>query len=194
MIGSHNSLTFKASNNWLFNQFEWLWKCQHKSLQEQYENGVRFFDIRVYQKDPGHWGFAHGMVNLYGGFDTVRTILLYMNSIFPEAYFRVVLEKGNKKTIQKFKEEVAQAIEDFSGKTRLYQAIIKSGWEIVYCSEKEFIIKDYCYTPILTGESFWYNLKHLKLSSIKKYAKKHNPTVSQEIINDPVEVHFMDFV
>lgn len=194
MIGSHNSFTFKKSTNSLFNLFSGCWKCQNKTLTQQYEAGVRFFDLRVFRKDDTHWGLAHGLVNLSGGYDTITTLLMIMHSSFPEAYFRVILEKGSSDDKKLFKDEIADAIVDLKGVTKIYQAIIKSNWEIVYSSNKEFIMKDYCYTPVLSGKSFWYNLTHIKLSTIKKWAKKHNPEITQELIDDPVVVHFMDFI
>lgn len=199
MIGSHNSFTFKNSPNWLFNKFNYFWRCQNKTMREQYDAGVRFFDIRVYRKDDAHWGLAHGLVNLYGGFDTISTLLIYMITQFPEAYFRVLLEKGDDSIVKVFTGEVSDALASlstpFTNRSKLYQAIIKSGWNIIYSNpNEEFIIHDYCYTPILTGKSFWYNVKHFKFSSIKKYAKKHNPKITQEMIDDPKEIHFMDFV
>ena len=195
MIGSHNSFTFKKSVNKLFNIFKCFWQCQNKSLQEQYESGVRFFDIRIYRKDKSHWGIAHGLVNLYGGFDTIETILHYMASIFPEAYYRILLEKGDNSVVETFEDEVADAITALGNYSKLYEAIIKQNWKIVYHNDhKEFIIHDYCYTPILTGESFWYNIKHFKLSSIKSYAKKHNPKITEDLKNDQITVHFMDFI
>lgn len=195
MIGSHNSFTFKKSTRRLFNAFKCFWRCQDKTIQEQYNAGVRFFDLRVYHKSSHAWGIAHGLVNLYGGFGTVEAILYYMHGQFPDAHFRLILEKGSDNDEEEFKDQVADAVTAFDCHTKLYEAIIKSGWKIVYHNPaKEFIIKDYCYTPILSGKSFWYNLTHFKFATIKGYAKKHNPVIIEEMITDPVTVHFMDFV
>lgn len=194
MIGSHNSFTFKNATCKLYNVLNRFWRCQNKSLQEQYAEGVRFFDLRVFRKDDLHWGLAHGLVNLYGGYDTIYTLMYYMVTQFPEAYFRVILEKGDSSAVKIFEDEVSDAVTAFAEHSHFYQAIIKSNWKILYTSNKEFIFHDFCYTPILTGENWLYNLKHFKLSSIKNYAKKHNPKITQEMKDDKTNIYFMDFV
>lgn len=194
MVGSHNSFTFKNATCKLYNVFKSFWRCQDKSLHEQYDAGVRFFDLRVFRKDERHWSLAHGLVNLYGGYDTIYTLMFYMMTQFPDAHFRVVLEKGDSNVEKIFEDEVADAITALADRVHLYQAIIKSNWKILYTSNQEFIFHDFCYTPVLSGESFWYNVKHFKLSSIKKYAKKHNPGITQEMKNDETNIYFMDFV
>lgn len=62
--GSHNSATGHEIRGWLkfispiVNLFS---RCQDKTLQEQYEEGVRIFDIQVRYVD-GKWLASHGPV------------------------------------------------------------------------------------------------------------------------------------
>ena len=51
MIGSHNSFTYLKSTNSVINAVSAFWRCQVKSIQEQYKAGVRFFDVRVKGED-----------------------------------------------------------------------------------------------------------------------------------------------
>lgn len=58
-IATHNSATGNKSYSWtsLFTIFS---KCQNKTLVEQYNVGVRYFDIRVKKTKRG-WVCAHGL-------------------------------------------------------------------------------------------------------------------------------------
>ena len=56
-------------------------------------------------------------------------------------------------------------------------------------------ILDYTYTPWLSGVSFWDNIKRFNFfSTIKKWAKKHNPTISSTLKEDSTNIYFMDYV
>lgn len=45
-IGTHNSLSYLPCQ-WYLRPFSWIGKCQSKTIEEQYNDGVRYFDIRV---------------------------------------------------------------------------------------------------------------------------------------------------
>lgn len=69
MIGSHNSLSYLPPQN-LWGKITKLWgKCQDKTLKEQYDAGVRYFDIRIQlhinSNDDYEWHFVHNKVD-YG--------------------------------------------------------------------------------------------------------------------------------
>lgn len=72
MIGSHNTFSYLPPINF-WGKITKLWgKCQDKTLAEQYDSGVRFFDIRV-KYINGCWHFVHNNVD-YGlvDFDFIR--------------------------------------------------------------------------------------------------------------------------
>lgn len=94
MIGSHNTYTYLKSTNWVYNNCKKWWKCQEKTIQEQYDFGVRFFDIRVY-RDGNLWRACHGKVNLKKTWKSLEDICIEMEKNFPEAIYRIVLEKGD---------------------------------------------------------------------------------------------------
>ena len=59
MIGSHNSFTYLKSTNSVINAVSAFWRCQVKSIQEQYKAGVRFFDSRCEVLNVhGKWFFV----------------------------------------------------------------------------------------------------------------------------------------
>lgn len=94
MIGSHNSLTYAAPLNPLMYLFKQWWKCECRSIQYQYDFGVRFFDIRVVYYN-GKWYGAHGLATLKVHFDHIKDICNYMSTTCPDAIYRIVLERGN---------------------------------------------------------------------------------------------------
>ena len=64
MIGSHNTLSYLPPKN-LWGKITRLWnKCQDKTIEEQFNSGVDYFDIRInlYNEE---WHFVHNKVD-YG--------------------------------------------------------------------------------------------------------------------------------
>lgn len=65
MIGSHNSMSYLPPKN-LWGKITRLWnKCQDKTITEQYNNGVDYFDIRINFYNDDEWHFVHNKVD-YG--------------------------------------------------------------------------------------------------------------------------------
>ena len=65
MIGSHNSISYLPPKN-LWGKITRLWnKCQDKTLEEQFNNGVDYFDIRINFYNDDEWHFVHNKVD-YG--------------------------------------------------------------------------------------------------------------------------------
>lgn len=94
MLGSHDTYTYLKSTSWIYNNCKKYWKTQCKSIEEQYAFGIRCFDIRVY-RDKKCWRVCHGMANLKKTFSSLQEICYIMQRDFPEAIYRIVLEKGN---------------------------------------------------------------------------------------------------
>ena len=105
MIGSHDTMTYLKSTSWLYNNCKKYWKCQCKTLDEQYKFGIRMFDFRVYLS-KGKWKFAHGKVNLsHKGFPTLLSLVEFMKENYPLAIYRIWLEKGDDDDIAEFKRQ-----------------------------------------------------------------------------------------
>lgn len=65
MIGSHNSMSYLPPRN-ILGKITRLWnKCQDKTITEQYNNGVDYFDIRINFYNDNEWHFVHNKVD-YG--------------------------------------------------------------------------------------------------------------------------------
>lgn len=189
MIGSHNSFTYLDSTNALYNACPFAWRCQYKTIQEQYKDGVRFFDVRVSLEKKANknmWRATHGSVKLNQLFISIKAIFEYFKA-FEGASFRLLLEDADGK--KEFKEEVAPFIKEPQEVCKFIG--IKENWEVLYSKMPKLI--DYCYVPWHSGDSFWENIKNLELSTIKKWADKHNPTITRAMIDEPT-IHFMDYV
>ena len=46
-LGSHNSLTYLKPKKWYMCFFRFVAQCQSKSYEEQFESGIRMFDVRL---------------------------------------------------------------------------------------------------------------------------------------------------
>lgn len=184
MIGTHDSYTFLPARKKLFEWFSFLWRTQVKSIAQQKEIGVTYFDIRV-RRDRNVWRVCHGLVDFNKIFNSISNIL----ELFSTYKVRIILEKGDSTDKNLFINSVLACAEYPS----LSFACIKSGWKVII--DRDPHIWDYTYTPWLSGISFWKNIKRFNFfSTIKKWAKRHNPTINDILKKDSTNVYFMDYV
>lgn len=184
MIGTHNSFTYLPPKKKIFNLFSFLWRTQTKSISEQITLGVTYFDIRITRDyKECKWRVCHGLVDFNKTFYSIEHIL----NTFVPLKVRILLEKGNYNDEILFIKE-ANACLNYPN---LSFAGIKRGWVIII--NRDPIIKDYTYIPWLSNLSFWENIKRGNFfSTIKRWAKKHNPKITNELINDKI-IHFLDY-
>lgn len=91
MIGSHNSMSYLPPKN-LWGKITRLWnKCQDKTLEEQYRDGVEYFDIRINFYNDDEWHFVHNKVD-YGVVND--NIWKYIGKI--KVPIRVIYDRRNK--------------------------------------------------------------------------------------------------
>ena len=182
MIGTHDSYTFLPAKNKLFEWFSFLWRTQVKSIAQQQEIGVFYFDIRV-RRDRDVWRVCHGLVDFDCTFESIEEIV----NMFSIYKVRIILERGDSEDL--FREEILKNIKY----PALSFACIKSGWKVIF--DRDPHIFDYTYIPWLSGASFWDNIKRFNFFfTIKRWAKKHNPVINDTLRKDNVNVYFMDYV
>lgn len=91
MIGSHNSMSYLPPKN-LWGKITRLWnKCQDKTITEQYNKGVDYFDIRINFYNDDEWHFVHNKVD-YGVVD--NDIWKYIGKI--KVPIRVIYDRRSK--------------------------------------------------------------------------------------------------
>lgn len=91
ILGSHNSMSYLPVRKWWMKPFAWVARCQHKDICEQYDSGVRLFDLRVAFGRNGKLHFRHGLIGYKGD---VNQVLWLLNS-WGDVTVRIILEERN---------------------------------------------------------------------------------------------------
>ena len=116
--------------------------------------------------------------------EDVNNILDTLNQV------RLILEKGTKADEEVFKSIIYKISHQYSN---LVFSAIKKNWKVLY--NKDLILMDYTYIPFYSNLSFCQNIKRMNwFSTIKKWARKHNPVITQDMKDDINVVYFMDYV
>lgn len=212
MIGSHNTFTYLKSSCPAMNMFKKYWKCQGKTIQEQYDFGIRMFDIRV-TRSGGYWKPAHGLANLKGiRWSNIINLADYMRYHFPEALYRICLEKGDSNDEKLYKSNIQKIISaiDDGEEFMLWRASIKKTkeWkEGVFNQNKKLYDMGYKFAMVNTWISPSHEL-HGYINSVKDYrvdlkkeAKKINsqldffndPEKLKEMLESKEELYFLDY-
>lgn len=182
MIATHDTYTYSNPTNIIYRLFKSVWRTQDYTIYEQYISGVRYFDIRVYYNKS--WIMCHGLVDFPIKYDSLNSLCSFITTEFPEAHFRILLEKGN--DVDRFITEINE-IKDLYD--QLDWAVIKNGWKTILSRMPYEVIDINCHLNTLSQI-----IEFVKCGcSIKNWAKKHNPQVTEEMIKDKTKVYFMDF-
>lgn len=204
ILGSHNTMTYLKPRKW------WMWfgkfiaKCQKRTIQEQYERGARWFDIRIAfvlnENDIHIPVFAHGVIE-YKNCE-IEKVLSFLNE--KEAYCRIILEKGGNIEEEFFKIYVTKWMKDFPN-INVTQIAKKGVWKNMLQpnASNKFPLKD-CYASC-NGDypqfSNWPGILRSKTWSgyiiddlwPYWYAKYHNKENIQKYKNENV-ILLIDFI
>jgi hypothetical protein len=90
MLATHDSLTAYPVKSWWFRPFNFLCKCQDKTLEEQYAAGARSFDLR-FAKYRGEWYAAHGAMIYDITLEGVILSFVYLRKRASEPFFFRIL-------------------------------------------------------------------------------------------------------
>lgn len=89
---SHDSFTYLKPKRWYMRPFNFMSRCQRKTIEEQYNYyNVRMFDLRVAFDKNGNPFIRHGLMNY--GYPNIGNILKWLNDK-KDIYVRVILEKA----------------------------------------------------------------------------------------------------
>lgn len=178
MIGSHNTFTYLKPKHFIFRLFSHYWKCQELDIKQQYDLGVRYFDIRVTRKDD-RWVLCHGIVDLDKEFTSLSQICLYIVLNFPGARFRLILERGDTYLF-------LQELEWIKNVPQLDCAINKKPWIVLYSSKDQSNITEYSFED--------WNWKNLFKCIFKNMIKSKQKISREDALADKDTVHLMDYV
>lgn len=129
MIGSHNSATYLKEQDWWMKILRPWTRCQNKTLKEQYDSGIRYFDFRI-RVDITQYGYiawiCHNNV-IYN-----KKLYYALKEIDKEdVHIRLILdyrkEPKNAEELSKIFETIILFIKD-NFKLKLDNAIIYWNW------------------------------------------------------------------
>jgi hypothetical protein len=203
ILGSHNTMSYLQAKHWWMRPFKFIARCQRISLEEQFNQGVRYFDFRIRIDKNGNYEFAHGLMKYKGGARAVYDNLMLLNNLSElnsdnQCYARVVLEK----------EEWEGCLDEFYKLCEFFKTIapninfqenrVKGTWKEVYdfgnkkltyldkyasCNSVEIPGKHYSGDSKLDDLYPWY------------YAKKNNKKTVKEFFENPThDILMIDFV
>ena len=209
MIGSHDSYTFHKATKGIYNKslVRRTWKAQNMNLDEQYEHGVRMFDIRVC-RDGNRWKVCHGAAEFNETFATIQTICRFFSSRYPGAIYRIWLEKGSKGVEKRF---IAESISKDCTLCDIYPNLWRVGiksykeWTNGICNNNDSLYnRGYLFAKDapwsgnrheLHGTmSFKNYFKGSLESQAKKYNRKIMNTVPKEQLYGKEHLYLIDFI
>lgn len=81
MLSSHNSLSYLTPKKWWMKLLTPWAKCQNKTISQQYDAGVRYFDFRVaFSSDSSVPIFVHNIVKYRLSYKEFLNIMRYLDS------------------------------------------------------------------------------------------------------------------
>lgn len=178
MLGSHNTFTYKSAKWKIFNLFSNFWRCQEKTIDEQYNLGVRYFDIRI-RKIKSGYQICHGIIDVKRTFMSLDEICYYIGLNYPNSTFRLVLERGDSK-------DFLNSVDRLKNYDNLDEIIIKKPWTSIYLREGALPIKEYSFE-----DWTWKNLFKCLYKNLIKNKEKISIT---EALRDKTTIHLMDYV
>lgn len=94
ILSSHNTMTYLPPKKWWMKIFKPIYQCQNKSITQQLDEGVRYFDIRISFDKFDNLEFRHGLVAFKGDVNALFRILdNYSSTNREEIVCRIVLER-----------------------------------------------------------------------------------------------------
>lgn len=142
-IATHDSATGEKSKNWLHALGKVFAQTQIKTIKEQYEVGVRYFDLRV-NRDLV---LCHG---LWKANKDLADILIEMRKYVTETtYVTVTIERGySDEEIDSIANRIRKVLNLYGGMTKLvYIARKKPYWSIIKEYRKVACVSNYLSVP-----------------------------------------------
>lgn len=180
MIGSHDTYTYENPILSIWNVSKRLWKTQCKTIDEQYAYGIRMFDVRIARTLNGKWVACHGLVDFHKHWDSLDDICAMFSINYPEAIYRIVLEKGGKYAQKKFKKQASGLCAKYPNLWRIDIKSTKNWLGSVENNNQNLYDKGYKFALVNTWEPPCYeqheilSLKNIFTCNLKAGAQKIN--------------------
>ena len=146
-IATHDSATGEKSKNWLHALGKVFAQTQTKTIKEQYEVGVRYFDLRV-DKDLV---LCHG---LWKADKDLNQIMTEMSRFDEEVYVRVIIErKYSQQVYNELCERIRKSVNlRGKGKVKLHFIAAKIPWTVLVAYRS--IKMRYAYLSVPTPKEY----------------------------------------
>lgn len=136
IIGTHNSMTFLPPEHW----YGWFMtpfaRCQNKTIEEQWYDGARCFDLRVKFDRRGNSHFAHGLYdcsNYFSPDDAIRKIEQLRYYSKEDVYVRLILEDSKAENYQaKYFRRACECTEEVFKFIHFFGGNRKGDWKKLY--------------------------------------------------------------
>lgn len=131
ILGSHNSLSYLKPKYWWFYPFRFMAKCQNLNIKEQYNLGVRVFDIRLNITNKGKIIISHGLMRFKITDSEFYSILKFLNTCSESdiIWVRIINEKNkNKNEFISFCDHLKQICPNI----KFYGGINKKDWKELF--------------------------------------------------------------
>ena len=104
ILGSHNTMSYLRPKTWWGRLFRFMVQCQSKTLAEQWEARVRYFDLRIGYDSDWNAEFRHGAIAFrFGSFNDVEDVLQWLEekatASGEEVWVRLLLEKDRESSV-----------------------------------------------------------------------------------------------
>lgn len=189
MIASHDSSTWQRPLQWWARLCPFLWRTQDKPFSEQLSSGTDYYDIRV-RRDGDVWRTCHGLVDFPMTFRSLDDVV----SLFCPCHLRIILERGDDSQFLKEVADIRTRLDAGKRQDRHLRSLrfiaIKKDWTVLY--DRNPRIVDRSYVPWHSGKSFLENIRSLRLSTIRRFARR-NPVTDEER-TDMFTFYFHDFI
>ena len=197
ILGTHNSLTYAEPTTRLGRLLNTTSQCQELSIQEQYDYGVRYFDIRINRKSTNA---KHGLVAYQVSVPQVLCLLNKLSTKEDPIYVSLSYENSLFERKSKYEKWFKEA---YSALVSSYRNIVFTGgyakhpWRkvidvpAVEMNEKYWEFGNYRWEATTKDKikKFFINLFHF---SPKYWAEKNNMTYKKEYENSNLMLDFVN--
>lgn len=172
-LGSHNSLSYLKPRQWWLRPFAWVGRCQSLTIPEQWNHGVRYFDIRIrFKVDKvisGH-GLIDYDVNMW---DWLEYLNKRAESEKVKCVVRLMLETKGRNDDARFKCYV-KVWKSFYPNLIFVGGLRKEPFEVI--AEVDSVPEKHCYQLFqdYSAKTLWQKLKGIKFPYPRYWAKRKN--------------------
>lgn len=183
---SHNSFTFLKPKKWYMKLFNFMSRCQRKTIKEQYNNyDVRMFDLRVAFDENGNPSIKHGLMNY--GYNNIGNTLKWLNDKGDSIFMRVILEASRKKctnTQEEYFKQYCNWLENNFPNIKFTEGCRKYDWHNLYkfSNSNPDVEEDYSSVKDSILNDLWPWL----------YAKGHNKNAIKNCTKEWLMIDFID--